>query len=110
METIFIPGIARQFASSSIVWVRAEGNYSWIHFSNGHRYLGSQTLKWYEQRLTSFLRIHKSSLVNPDHIVAVERRDNNEWHVVMSDRAAVPVARRRYKAVTCFVKEDYLLI
>ena len=78
---------------AEILRCEASGNYTHFYFRDGSKLLSSQTLKSYEQLLTScgFVRIHKSHLVNPDCIRVLMGRNKLE----MTDGAVVPVARRR---------------
>ncbi|MFC5408030.1 LytTR family DNA-binding domain-containing protein [Larkinella bovis] len=46
-----------------------EGNYTWLHYKNGKSVLNAYTLKtWHNQRLPHFIRIHKGTLVDPNHV------------------------------------------
>ncbi len=57
----------------------------------------SRTLKWYEGRWPSFIRIHKHTLINPTYArslqLAPRYRENS--YVVMDDYASLRIARRR---------------
>ncbi|AWV99030.1 LytR/AlgR family response regulator transcription factor [Arcticibacterium luteifluviistationis] len=75
-----------------ITHFEADVNYTHIHLQNGEQHTVSCTLKRFEEMLenTSFLRIHRSYIVNPRHI-----KKSNRNEVLMSDGLRLPVARRR---------------
>ncbi|MCU0348019.1 MAG: LytTR family DNA-binding domain-containing protein [Saprospiraceae bacterium] len=79
----------------SIVRMAAEGNYTSVFFENGKKLLLAKTLKEMEESVTlhRFERIHKSHLVNLEHIQSYVNRFGGE--VVMSDGTELPVAQRK---------------
>ncbi|MCB0517524.1 MAG: response regulator transcription factor [Lewinellaceae bacterium] len=79
----------------SIVRLAAEGNYTTVFFENGKKLLLAKTLKEMEETLAAhrFERIHKSHLVNIDHVQSYVNRFGGE--VVMSDGMELPVAQRK---------------
>ena len=80
---------------SDILRMEADGNYTEVHFSNGHKLLLTKTLKEFSQILEAagFLRAHQSHLVNFDHIREFIKTDGG--YIVMADGAKVPVAVRK---------------
>ncbi|MBI1228328.1 MAG: response regulator [Bacteroidetes bacterium] len=82
-------------AVRSIVRLASEGNYTTVFFENGKKLLLAKTLKDMEETLARhrFERIHKSHLVNLDHVQSYVNRFGGE--VVMSDGAELPVAQRK---------------
>lgn len=56
---------------SSILWIEADGNYSTIHLKDSRRRVIRQSLSELQEQLPmpDFIRIHKSYLVNKEHIV-----------------------------------------
>lgn len=86
---------------AQILYLTGEINYSRIHLINGEVVLMSHTLKWYEGRWPSFIRIHKQVLINPQHArqvkLAPRLRDNSQ--LVMTNQTELPIARRRLSQV-----------
>lgn len=76
---------------SSICCVLAEGDYSRIMTVNGKSCLLHRSLNEWEQKLPgdSFVRVHRSALVNLHHVVRVERAAN------FTGQLQVSGARRR---------------
>lgn len=78
-----------------IQFVQADGNCSKLHLTNGSTFLDTRTLKVYETTLPerSFLRIHRSYIVNLNHIEELIRSDGN-W-LIMKNGQKIPVSRGR---------------
>lgn len=84
-----------QFVSfNDIIYLEADGNYTKIVLQT-RQVLVSKTLKVYEDILpkTLFYRIHKSFLVNLNHIRSLNRNEGNT--VVLSNKMEVPVSVRK---------------
>ena len=56
---------------SSVLYCEAEDNFTRFHFDNRKDLLICRTLKYYEDvlRTHSFLRIHRSFLINPEYVI-----------------------------------------
>ncbi|MBK6627079.1 MAG: response regulator transcription factor [Flavobacteriales bacterium] len=83
------------FDPRTISHLEAEGNCTQLHFSDGTRYLDTRTLRVYEQLLdpAQFLRVHRSHIVNLEHLREY-LRDDGHW-AVLRDGRRVPIARER---------------
>lgn len=80
-----------------ITCLEGEGNYTFIHTCRGKRYLVSRTLKSLTEHLDeSFLRIHKSYIINR-HFIA-ERLDEDRM-IRMSCGKKATVSRRKIKEI-----------
>lgn len=79
----------------NIVRCASDGNYATVHFDDKSKLLVAKTLKDLELLLSSyaFERIHKSHLINLDHLKRYYNRFSGE--VEMSDGAVLPVAQRK---------------
>jgi two-component system LytT family response regulator len=79
----------------NIVRCASDGNYATVHFEDKSRLLVAKTLKDLEELLSPwrFERIHKSHLINLDHLRRYYNRFSGE--VEMSDGALLPVAQRK---------------
>ncbi len=78
-----------------IVRCASDGNYTTVYFKDGTKLLVAKTLKDLELLLLPyrFERIHKSHLVNLEHLQRYYNRFAGE--VEMSDGAVLPVAQRK---------------
>jgi two-component system, LytTR family, response regulator len=85
------------FKASEIIRCEADSNYTQIHLSTGKKFLASKTLSGVEEMLSgeSFIRIHKSHLINLFHVSNLTSEDE----ILMSDRAQLPISRRRLNEV-----------
>lgn len=76
-----------------IIRLEAEDYYTWFYFCNRERVLISRNLGEYEDLLAEqdFFRVHKSHLINLNHIHKVLKADGGI--VVMSDSSQVPISK-----------------
>lgn len=86
-----------------IVRLQAERNYTRIYFTNKKNFLSSKTLSEFEKMLrdAGFIRVHRSHLVNNQHIAATKR----EGVVQMNDGSEVEVSRRKKAVVGTRLKD-----
>jgi hypothetical protein len=89
--------LRREFlvATSDIAWVQAQGNYVGLHV-NGHDYLLRATLTEFLQQLDPerFVRVHRSHVVNLDHLAEIEPLDSGDARLHLRDGVTVPCSRR----------------
>jgi two-component system, LytTR family, response regulator len=85
--------------ADEIDWIEAADNYVEIH-AGKHVHLMRETLTNLEQRLRShrFLRIHRSKLVNTDHIEEMRPLFHGEYELVLRDGSRV-TSSRHYRDV-----------
>lgn len=81
---------------NEITHVKGENNYSVLHFVSGKKLMVSKTLKWVEDSLSnySFLRIHKSHLINLQHIVRYVKTDGGYIEMLGGEQLSVSRAKR----------------
>lgn len=77
-----------------IAWVEAQRDFVKVSVS-GKLHLVRESLRQFEQRLdpATFLRIHRSFLVNVNHVVKVSMGRSGESTLWMTDGAKVPASR-----------------
>ncbi len=80
---------------SNIIYLKAAESYTYVYPNNGARRIASKTLKFFHELLPKdqFYRVHKSYVVNIEHIVSYRKASNGE--VVMSDGTVISVSLRR---------------
>ncbi len=85
----------------TVVFLEAEGHYTRVHTVEGERFC-ALSFSELVRRLdpASFLRVHRSYIVNLHHAEAIERGDG-QWAMVMAapSRPRVPVSRARVELV-----------
>lgn len=87
-------GEITRVAVNSIAWVDAAGDYMCIHAGSDTHIL-RRTMKELEQELNPklFQRIHRSAIVNIEHVEKLCSRQNGEYHVVLSNGKELKVSR-----------------
>jgi two-component system, LytTR family, response regulator len=90
-----------------IVVCVAEKNYTIFHLQNKKTITASKTLLDYEELLkdTTFLRVHKSYLINLQHIFEYQRREGGI--VIMSNGMEIEISRRKKDQFLSKVKEVF---
>ena len=84
--------------TAEIMRLEAQGNYSFVFLENGERHLAAQSLATFEEMLPAppFFRAHQSHIVNTRFVRKLAKDDGDSlW---MTDKAVVPLARRRKEA------------
>ncbi|MFP4228592.1 MAG: LytR/AlgR family response regulator transcription factor [Salinivenus sp.] len=86
-----------------IVFIAAAGNYTELHLADGDTALSSTTLSGWTDRLPDahFARIHRSTLVNVEHVRGVERTDGRAYDVHVEGRGEpLSMSRRQAQRLT----------
>ncbi len=90
-----LPGIneIKYIQLNDIVRLQADRNYTRFFFTRDKQFLSAKTLLEYEKTLekSGFLRVHKSHLVNTQHIKSYDK----QGIIIMSDDSEVEVSRRK---------------
>lgn len=81
---------------NDVLAFRAEGELVWI-ITRQKRYLASHTLQEIANRLAGpqFRRIHRSALINVDHIRKMSTLSSQRWLVTMSNDLELTVSKRQ---------------
>lgn len=87
-----------------IIRCQGEGNYTHIYFEGNKHLLVSKTLVEFEDLLHeySFLRVHKTHLVNLKHVTAYLKNDGGMLQLTNGD--LISISRRRKEAVLQQIK------
>lgn len=90
-----------------IYYLEATGDYVAVH-TKGERYLKLQTMKYFEDQLerSSFVRVHRSYIVNLDFIQRMESYTKDSWVVIMQNEARVYVSRPGMKKLKSMLNLD----
>lgn len=94
MKTIQLPGIRTPLLIESIIWLEGDANYTKVHCRNGTYEMVTHPLIWFERQL-SFLRIHRSTIVNPQYIVAFRQKRSRAGWIQLTNGRILPVSRSR---------------
>ena len=76
-----------------LLHIKSEGRYSILILSDNSKFVVSKNLGEFEKELKEyeFLRIHKSHLVNKNHIVRYLKKEGG--YIVLSNDSVVPVSK-----------------
>jgi DNA-binding LytR/AlgR family response regulator len=100
-ERFLVRKLGREFliAARDIEYVQACGNYVNLHV-HGRDYPLRSTIGGVEERLdpTRFLRVHRSYILNLDHLASIEPLDTGDARLHLRDGGQVPCSRR-YRAL-----------
>ncbi|HTR34755.1 MAG TPA: LytTR family DNA-binding domain-containing protein [Bryobacteraceae bacterium] len=79
---------------------QADGDIVWI-ITARKRYMATQTLKALEERLrlTNFRRIHRSALVNVDHVRKMSPLSSQRWLITLSNEQEFIASKRQARTV-----------
>lgn len=85
-----------EFADTrKIVFLKAAGDYVEIIFENGRHDLFTGTLTAMEEKLPdTFLRVHRSHIVNTAYVQRLERDPGGAGNLLLSNGTRIPVSRR----------------
>lgn len=80
-----------------ILFFEAQDDYVMIYTREG-KHLRKQTMKYFEETLDddNFIRIHRSYIININHISGVELFEKELYHAVMNNGKKLPVSRQGY--------------
>lgn len=84
---------------SDILWIKADGNY--IHLiTKEKRFLYRSTLSGFLNKLdkNKFFQVHKSIVINIEHVSHVEESEHNDYKVVMKNGEILKMSRN-YKSL-----------
>jgi hypothetical protein len=100
-ERFLVRKLGREFlvAAREVEYVQASGNYVNLHM-HGRDYPLRSTIGGVEERLdpTRFLRVHRSYILNLDHLASIEPLDTGDARLHLRDGSSLPCSRR-YRAV-----------
>lgn len=106
MRRLVVPGVAGDVLLDvgAVRWIQADDYYAAVH-AGGRRHLVRESLASLARRLdpATFVRVHRSAIVNLAHVRQVRARERGGV-VVLGDGTRVPVSRRRCEAVARAVR------
>lgn len=91
-----------------VVWIEAQGDFVKVQTETGRMQLVRETLQSMERKLdaTKFLRIHRSFLVNLEHVRRVESALYGDYSVFMSDGTKLRLSRNYRAKLKALVKQS----
>ncbi len=94
--------------SQDVVWIEAQGDFVKVQTSAAKTQMVRETLQMMERKLDAnkFLRIHRSYLVNLDHVRRVETALYGDYAVFMSDGTKLRLSRNYRAKLKALVKQN----
>ncbi|WP_243346494.1 LytR/AlgR family response regulator transcription factor [Parabacteroides sp. FAFU027] len=85
---------------NDVLYFESDGDYVLIHTAEG-RFLKEKTMKFFESHLDErqFVRVHRSYIVNVEHIKGMELYEKDSWTLLLSNREYIKVSATGYKAL-----------
>lgn len=92
--------------ASDVVWLEAQGDFVKVQ-TNGKTQMVRETLQSMEERLdpTVFLRIHRSFIVNLEHVKRVETALYGDYSVYMSDGSKLRLSRSYRSKLKALIRQ-----
>jgi two-component system LytT family response regulator len=85
----------------SVVYIEAEDKYVFLHTADGKKHLTDFTIGSLEERLPEqFIRIHRSHVINGDHIKEIRKSFNGAFVFVMNNMENTRLTSSRSNAET----------
>jgi len=93
-EEYFLLNVSEVFA------FQAEGELVWI-ITAKQKYLATQTLRSLQERLqsTTFRRVHRSALVNMDHVRKMTHLSSQRWLVTLNNGMELILSKRQARTI-----------
>ncbi|MBD2756123.1 LytTR family DNA-binding domain-containing protein [Spirosoma validum] len=93
---IVVPAYRHIQDTKLIIRLEGRGNYSLVYVRDtSNPLMVSRTLKYFEDQFADFIRVNKSSLINPNYIDRVIRKDAKTVAFLLIDGMTILASRRR---------------
>lgn len=90
-----------------VVWIEAQGDFIRVQTAGGRTQLVRETLQSLERRMPGkFLRIHRSYVVNADHVRRLESALYGDYDVYMSDGTKLRLSRNYRARLKAFLRHN----
>jgi DNA-binding LytR/AlgR family response regulator len=88
---------------SDVILLEGNINYTTFHLENGRTKVVAHSIKFFEPFLEThgFLRVHRSFMINPNHVSEYNRIDEN---ITMSNGQKAFISRRKKRTVEKLLK------
>lgn len=88
--------LVNRICPNFFLYVEALGKHCTVHQINGTLPLNTLSSEAESQLPGTFVRTHRSYLVNAEHVMSIER-----YQLTLSDGTKLPVPKQRYDQVRC---------
>lgn len=92
-----------------IIYIAGEGSYARVYLKGGNQDLVTKKVKDFEEKLEEdFMRIHKSYLVNKNHIEGFLKEDGG--YLMLSNKTKLPISNSHKQVVINELRENLNII
>lgn len=105
VELLQLRGYKAPLPLSDLIWLEGNSNYSLLHRNNAPKLMTAKTLVRWHKLLPDFIRISRGALVNPHHILRLQRISTYQVEITLTNGLTLQVARRRISEVFRAVQE-----
>lgn len=96
----------RRLPVQDILFLHSDQKYTEVHLAN-EVLLSSDSLKELEQRFTNnFIRIHRSTLVNRQHLIGIEQDESSCLALIQHSRTKPEISRRHQPDIRQFLTSN----
>lgn len=87
----------------SVIFCKADGNYTHFYMDSGDKLMASHPLKYYEKLLTHkmFLRVNRFNLINTSHIKSIYKKEA----ILLSDNSSIQISARHKGLLSNLIKD-----
>ena len=87
---------SKKILISDVILLEGNINYTIFHLENGRTKVVAHSIKFFEPFLEThgFLRVHRSFLINPIHVMGYQKADER---LLMTNGLSANISRRRQK-------------
>lgn len=107
-------GELQTVATNQLIRLEAQYAYTVLHLANGKRLVACKNLQHFAEQFTdrgmAFMRVHRSHLVNLEHVTGLQREGNSLWSVELSHDNRVPVAKGRWEQVKALLNQHFVKV
>jgi two-component system LytT family response regulator len=98
------------YSIADLIYIEADGSYAVMHFADEKPITITRKIKDFETALADkgFLRVHKSFLVNMNHITQLHREDSG--YLIMSNQARISISPKNKEQIIGKIKQFCIVI
>ncbi|MBD2757689.1 LytTR family DNA-binding domain-containing protein [Spirosoma validum] len=99
MDTINLPGFSRPVLLNDILWLKGEATYTRIYYKDGSYAMVTKPLNYFGQ-YASFIRVHRSDIVNSMYIHGIVKDKGRSMKLQLSTGDLIGVSRVYHQLIS----------
>ena len=99
--------ISEVIKPKDVQWIEAQDYYSVLHLEGRQSWI-KMTMKELEKTLdpNSFVRVHRSTIINVDHLKQIKTESNGKYSAIMNDGKKRPISRQGWRDLKKILKTE----